>query len=64
MKWKFYLVLFCIISITTSCEYDDFDPLEWSIEPELSLSNSGVVFNSIVGRQKIGVVTNYNSYNV
>ena len=62
MKWKFYLVLFCIISITTSCEYDDFDPLEWSIEPELSLSNSGVVFNSIVGRQKIGVVTNYNSY--
>lgn len=64
MKWYLLIVLSCIICVTTSCEYDDFEPSEWSIEPELSLSNSGVVFNSIIGSQKIGVVTNYQSYRV
>lgn len=64
MKWYLFLALSYILCVTTSCEYDDFEPSEWSIEPELSLSNSGVVFNSIVGSQKVGVVTNYNSYKV
>lgn len=64
MKWYLLIVLSCIICVTTSCEYDDFEPIEWSIEPELSLSSSGVVFNSIIGSQKIGVVTNYQSYRV
>lgn len=66
MNMKLYLLIMlsCIICVTTSCEYDDFNPSEWSIEPELSLSSSGVVFNSIIGSQKVGVVTNYKSYEV
>lgn len=64
MKRYQLISLAYIICVTTSCEYDDFEPSEWSIEPELSLSNSGVVFNSIVGSQKVGVVTNYKSYQV
>lgn len=64
MKMRIIIVLLCIISVTTSCEYDDFNPEEWSIEPELTLSNSGVVFNSIVGSQKIAVSTNYKSFQV
>lgn len=64
MKRYQLISLAYIICITTSCEYDDFEPSEWSIEPELSLSTSGVVFNSVIGSQKVGVVTNYKSYQV
>lgn len=64
MKRYQLISLAYIICITTSCEYDDFEPSEWSIEPELSLSTSGVVFNSVIGSQKVGVETNYKSYQV
>lgn len=64
MKTKVFVVFFLLLSIMTSCEYDDFSPEDWSIEPELTLSNSGVVFNSIIGSQKVIVSTNYNSYQV
>ena len=64
MKRYLLIVLSCLTCVMVSCEYDDFEPSEWSIEPELSLSNSGVIFNSIVGSKKIGVVTNYQSYQV
>ena len=64
MKAYLLTVLYCMLCLLVACEYDDFEPSEWSIEPELSLSNSGVVFNSIIGSKKIGVVTNYQSYQV
>lgn len=59
------LFLLAALSImANSCVYDDFDPDEWAIDPELTFSNSYVVFTSSIGSQTIKVSTNYSSFTV
>lgn len=50
------------VFLFNSCVNEEFNPQEWAINPELSFSNSGVVFNSITGSEKIIVSTNYKSF--
>lgn len=51
-----------IAILITSCVYDDFNPTEWAIDPSLTLENSGIVFNSLTGKETIKVETNYESF--
>lgn len=58
----FYLLLYIVVFSFVSCINEDFKPQEWAINPELSFSNSGIVFNSIIGSEKIIVSTNYKEF--
>lgn len=64
MKKIYWFILESIFAtaILTGCLNEDFDPQEWAITPEFSFSNSGIVFNSLIGSEKIIVSTNYKSY--
>ncbi len=57
-----FILNICIMAILTGCVKADFDPEEWAINPELSFSSSGLVFNSIIGSGKIIVTTNYTTF--
>jgi formylglycine-generating enzyme required for sulfatase activity len=48
----------------SSCLSEDFDPESWAIDPELSFSNSVVVFNSTLSSDSIAVYTNYSEFKV
>lgn len=52
----------CFIITFTGCINEDFNPEEWAINPELSFSSSGIVFNSVIGSEKIIVSTNYKTF--
>lgn len=48
--------------LVTSCLFEEFSPEEWAIEPELVISESGLVFTNNDASQKVGVSTNYKEY--
>lgn len=59
----FIKIMFAIIFLS-GCINEDFNPQEWAVTPELTFSNSGIIFNSLIGSEKIIVSTNYKSYKV
>lgn len=63
MKKK-YLILIILVSLLYGCTYEDFDPSEWAVEPQLELSESGLVFNAAKNTDTVKIVTNYMSYEV
>lgn len=58
MKIK-VLLLIIISSLFTSCLYNDFEPSEWAVDPQLDFSKSVVLFNSAVSQDSVVVFTNY-----
>lgn len=59
------LIIFSfILVLLQGCTYEDFEPTEWAVEPELELSESGLVFNAANNQDTIKVTTNYNSFEV
>ena len=46
----------------TSCELKDFTPEEWAVDPELSLSESGIVASSVAEEYSVKVTTNYQRF--
>ncbi|MCM1198779.1 MAG: SUMF1/EgtB/PvdO family nonheme iron enzyme [Bacteroidales bacterium] len=40
----------------------DFEPGKWAVTPELTFSNSYVLFNSVVGTQSVDIYTNYDTF--
>ena len=62
---KYYtIILSFIFVLLQGCTYEDFEPTEWAVEPELELSESGLVFNAANNQDTIKVTTNYNSFDV
>jgi len=61
---KKILFLYCIVVIlcVTGCELNDFTPEDWAIEPELTLSESGIVVTSAAEQHSVTVTTNYNVF--
>ncbi|SDG80617.1 Formylglycine-generating enzyme, required for sulfatase activity, contains SUMF1/FGE domain [Prevotella communis] len=57
-------VLLLVLAGFSSCLNEDFNPMDWSLEPELEFSQSGVIFNSTVGADTISVFTNYDNFDV
>ena len=55
-------LLLATILTLTSCELKDFDPEEWAVEPELTLSESGIVVSSAQESRQVKVTTNYNEF--
>ena len=41
----FIKIMFAIIFLS-GCINEDFNPQEWAVTPELTFSNSGIIFNS------------------
>ena len=66
MKTRYILyalaVMLGTIATFSSCELKDFEPEEWAVEPELTLSESGIVVSSSQENRKVGVTTNYNEF--
>ncbi len=62
---KFAIIMTQLISLfMSSCTLDDFNPDEWAVDPELSFSKNGVIFNSTIGATSVSVFTNYQSFDV
>lgn len=57
-----YIILVLLIFSFEACTLQDFKPEEWAIDPELELSDNYIVFSSIIGTQKVSVLTNYDSF--
>lgn len=64
MKSVKYTVLFLVLAGLSSCLNEDFNPMDWALEPELEFSQSGIILNSTVGADTISVFTNYDNFNV
>lgn len=54
----------CLFVLLQGCTYEDFEPTEWAVNPELELSESGLVFNAANNQDTIKVTTNYKSFDV
>lgn len=52
-------ILLALFSFFTSCLSEDFSPETWGLDPNLSFSNSVVVFNSTLSTDTVAVFTNY-----
>ena len=63
MKRKYFILMILAIMVY-GCTYEDFDPSEWAIEPQLELSESGLVFNAAKNTDTVKIVTNYKTYDV
>lgn len=59
MKKIIKLVSMCTLSVLSGCEYSDFVPEEWAVEPILEFSDNYIVFNSAIASDTISLVTNY-----
>lgn len=64
MKNVKYTVLLLVLAGFSSCLNEDFNPMDWSLEPELEFSHNGVILNSTVGADTISVFTNYDNFDV
>lgn len=63
MKKSYYIIISLVLClIFQSCTLEDFSPDEWAVEPELTISDDFVVFDSAVGIDTIAVETNYKSF--
>lgn len=56
------ILTFALCLLFVSCELKDFSPEEWAVEPELNLSESGVVVSSASEKHSISVMTNYKEF--
>lgn len=59
-----YAVMLLMLAGFSSCLNEDFNPMDWSLEPELEFSQSGVILNSTIGADTISVFTNYDNFAV
>ena len=57
-----YLLMSLSLQLFPSCELNDFKPEEWAVDPELKLSESGIVASSIGEKYLISVTTNYKDF--
>lgn len=64
MKIVKYAVMLLMLAGFSSCLNEDFNPMDWSLEPELEFSQSGVILNSTIGTDTISVFTNYDNFAV
>lgn len=55
-------ILIALLPFFTSCLNEDFSPETWALDPDLSFSNSVVVFNSTSSTDTISVFTNYSEF--
>ena len=64
MKIKYIplILLTLTVAVLTSCELKDFEPTEWAVDPELRLSESGIVASSSQEHFKVRVWTNYEGF--
>ena len=51
-----------LLPILSSCLNEDFSPGTWALDPDLSFSNSVVVFNSTLSTDTVAVFTNYSEF--
>jgi formylglycine-generating enzyme required for sulfatase activity len=62
---KSLLLIVMLMSIALhSCVYEDFDPADWAVTPELDLSESGLIFNATNNQDTIKITTNYQNFTV
>lgn len=54
--------IYIIVASLCSCTLKDFEPSEWSVSPELSLSESGIVAGSVANTYTVNVTTNYQHF--
>lgn len=59
---KHSFVFFVSSFVFLSCELRDFSPEEWAVDPELALSESGIVVTSAAETRCVNVMTNYNEF--
>ena len=64
MKSYTLFIYSALLVLATSCELNDFEPTEWAIDPELELSESGMVVSSAAETRSVNVTTNYNAFTV
>lgn len=62
MKLQYLNICMICIVLISSCTYKDFSVEEWGLQPELSFSKNGVLFNSAISTDTINVFTNYESF--
>ncbi len=62
MKRIIYII--CAIFFAEACTYEEFSPLDWSIEPYLELEESGLVLPNINQEVVLDVLTNINNITV
>ena len=61
-NYTLFLYSALLLITVTSCELNDFEPTEWAIDPELELSESGMVVSSAAETRSVNVTTNYNTF--
>ena len=61
-NYTLFIYSILLLLAVTSCELNDFEPTEWAIDPELELSESGMVVSSAVETRSVSVTTNYNTF--
>lgn len=61
MKILKYIVI-VLLPVLSSCLNEDFSPATWALDPDLSFSNSVVVFNSTLSTDTVAVFTNYSEF--
>lgn len=64
MKSYTLFIYSTLLLLATSCELNDFEPAEWAIDPELELSESGMVVSSAAETRSVNVTTNYDAFTV
>lgn len=61
-KFQFNIAALLLLLFVTSCELNDFTPSEWAVDPELSLSESGIVASSVAEEHSVLVTSNYQKF--
>lgn len=59
---RYLIITYAFSLLLLSCELKDFLPEEWALDPELYLSESGIVVGSIAEDRTVTVTTNYNEF--
>jgi len=59
---KYTTIAMALLPILSSCLNEDFSPETWALDPDLSFSNSTVIFNSTLSSDTISVFTNYSEF--